>query len=49
MFICSVAYRYIYINPYREGYTNIYRVIRIILLMISHCIEIYRFNLPGGG
>ena len=24
IFICSVAYRYVYLNPYREGYTNIY-------------------------
>ena len=29
--ICSVAYRYVYLNPYREGYTIIYRVIGIIL------------------
>ena len=36
MFICSVAYRYVYLNPYGEGYTNIYRVIGIILLAISH-------------
>ena len=38
---CSyVAYRYVYLCPYWEGYTNIYRVIAIILLTISP-------NLPG--
>ena len=45
MFIGSVAYRYVYLNPYREGYTNIYRVIAIVLLAISHCLL---RNLPGG-
>ena len=40
MFICSDAYRYVYLNPYRECYTNIYRVIGVILLVISW--EIYR-------
>ena len=45
MFICSVAYRYVYLYPYREGYTNIYRVIGIILLAIFRTV--YR-NLPDG-
>ena len=35
MFICSDAYRYVYLNPYREGYTDIYRDIGVILLAIS--------------
>ena len=35
MSICSDAYRYVYLNPYRECYTNIYRVIGVILLAIS--------------
>ena len=38
MFICSVANRCVYINPYWMGYTNIYRVIGNILLAISHAI-----------
>ena len=42
MFMCSVAYRYVYLNPYGEGYTNMYQAISIILLAISD------WNLPGG-
>ena len=38
MFIYSIAYWCVCINPYREGYTNLYRVIGIMLLAISHCI-----------
>ena len=38
MSICSAAHRCVYLNPCREGYTNIYRVIGIMLLAISHCI-----------
>ena len=39
MFICSVAYRYVYLNPYWEGYTNIYRVFGIILLAIPPTVS----------
>ena len=24
IFICRVAYQYVYLNPYGEGYTNVY-------------------------
>ena len=40
MFICSVAYRFVYLNPYGEGYTDIYRVIGIIFKQSP--TEIYR-------
>ena len=42
MFICCVAYRYVYLNPYGEGYTNIYRVIGIIFKQTP--TEIYRMG-----
>ena len=42
MFICSVAYRYVCLYTYREGYSNINQVIGIILLAISPTVEIYR-------
>ena len=34
VYICSVAFRYVYLHPYREGYTNMNGVIGIILLGI---------------
>ena len=40
--ICSVAYRYVLLHPYREGYTNINGVIGITFSDPYHCIEIHR-------
>ena len=39
MFICSVAYQYVYLYQYREGFTNIYSYWHHTFSDLSHCIQ----------